>query len=149
MVVKYQRGGYSWYLLSKADCISEHDAVGTVFEGYPLRWKIEELHRQIKQDYNLESIRLQRYEALKTMNALLWMALSFLYTRLESLALDIIFEPELGLVNRKRLGDLLRFVYYKLALAVKRILALARVYYPPRRINSNNGQLVIPFEEWW
>jgi len=149
VVVKYQRGGYSWYLLSKADCISEHDAVGTVFEGYPLRWKIEELHRQIKQDYNLESIRLQRYEALKTMNALLWMALSFLYTRLESLALDIIFEPELGLVNRKRLGDLLRFVYYKLALAVKRILALARVYYPPRRINSNNGQLVIPFEEWW
>ena len=79
----------------------------------------------------------------------MWGALSFLYTRLESLALDIIFEPELGLVNRKRLGDLLRFVYHKLALAVKRILALARVYYPPRRINPNNGQLVIPFEEWW
>ena len=42
-------------------------------------------------------------------------------------------------INRKRLGALLQFVYYKLALAVKRILVLARVYYPPRRINFNNG----------
>jgi len=149
VVVKYQQGGYSWYLLSKADCKNEHDAARTVLEGYPLRWKIEEIHRQIKQDYDLESIRLQRYEALKTMNALLWMAASFLYTRLEPLALDIIFEPELGLVNRKRINDLLRFVYYKLALAVKKILALAKVYSPPRRLSPNNDQLVIPFEECW
>ncbi len=113
-----------------------------------MRWKIEEIHRQIKQDYDLEALRLRRYEALKTMNALLWMAVSFLYTRFESLALDIIFEPELGLVNRKRFSDLFRFVYYKLALAVKKILALAKVYFPPRRLNTNNGQLVIPFEVW-
>ncbi len=149
VVVRYRSGGYSWYLLSKAGCNNEQDAVRTVLEGYPLRWKIEEIHRQIKQDYHLESIRLQRYEALKTMNALMWMALSFLYTRLEPLALDIIYEPELGLVNRKRFVDLLRFIYYKLALAVRKILALARVYYPPKRLNVKNGQLVIPFEEWW
>ena len=46
------------------------------------RWKIEEVHRQMKKDYALEPVRLQRYEALKTMNALPWMAHSFLYTRL-------------------------------------------------------------------
>jgi hypothetical protein len=146
--VKYHKGGYSWYLLAKSDCTSEQEAVYTVLEGYRLRWKIEEIHRQIKQDYHLEEIRLQRYEALKSMNALLWMAVSFLYTRLEPISLEIILEPELGLVNRKRLDDLLRFIYYKLALAVKKILAFARFYSPPRRLILQNGQLAIPFKEW-
>ena len=62
------------------------------------------------------------------MNALLWMAVSFLYTKLESLALEIIFHPELALVNRKKLNDVLHFVYYKLAEAFKRIMAVSRLY---------------------
>jgi len=148
VVVKYKEGGYSWYLLSSNEP-NAHAAAHTVLEGYPLRWKIEEVHRQIKSDYNLEDMRLLRYEALKTLNSLLWMAASFLYTRLESIALDIIYEPELGLVNRKRFSDIFRFIYYKLANAIKRILALAKVHYPPRRLIPNNDQLVIPFSDWW
>ena len=93
-----------------------------------MRWKIEEVHRQIKSDYKLEAICLQRYEALKSMNALLWMAVSFLYTKLESLTLEIIFHPELALVNRKKIKDVLRFIYYKLAEVFKRIMAVSRLY---------------------
>jgi len=96
--------------------------------GYGHRWKIEEVHRQIKSDYDLEGICMQRYEALKSMNALLWAAVSFLYTRLETLCMDIIFHPESALVNRKRLSDLLRFIFYKLAFAVKKLLALSKFY---------------------
>lgn len=128
VVMKARNRGYCWLLCHFKYCCSAKAAVELAVRGYGLRWKIEEVHRQIKGDYQLEAIRLQRYEALKTMNALLWMAVSFLYTRLESLALRIIYHPELGLVNRKGLGAMLRFIYYKLAAAVKKILAVSRLY---------------------
>jgi len=128
VVMKERKRGYCWLLCHFKDCQSTYEAVDLALKGYGLRWKIEEVHRQIKVDYHLEAIRLERYEALKTMNALLWMAVSFLYTRLESLALEIICHAELALVNRKRLKDVLRFIYYKLAAAVKKILAISRLY---------------------
>lgn len=128
VVMKKHNGGYCWLLCYFKNCSSAQVAVELAVKGYGLRWKIEEVHRQIKVDYHLEEIRLERYEALKTMNALLWMAVSFLYTRLESLALKIIASPDLGLWNRKKLKDLLRFKFYKLAAAVKRIVAVARPY---------------------
>lgn len=127
VVLKERKKGYCW-LLCYLNCRSKKVAIRTAFVGYGHRWKIEEVHRQIKDDYELEGICLQRYEALKSMNALLWAAVSFLYTRLESLCLEIIFHPELALVNRKKLSDLLRFIFYKLALAVKKLLALSRFY---------------------
>jgi len=128
VVMKRRHGGYCWLLCYFKNCASAQAAVELAVRGYGLRWKIEEVHRQIKGDYHQEAIRLERYEALKTMNALLWMAVSFLYTRLENLALEIIAVLELGLVNRRNPKDLLRFKFYKLAAAVKRIVAVARLY---------------------
>ena len=127
VVLKERKKGYCW-LLCHLNCTTKKQAIKIAFEGYGHRWKIEEVHRQIKGDFDLEGICLQRYEALKSMNALLWAAVSFLYTRLENLCLDIIFHPELALVNRKKLSDLLRFIFYKLALAVKKLLALSKFY---------------------
>ncbi len=127
VVVKERNKGYCWFLCN-LQCSAKKEAIKTAFTGYGHRWKIEEVHRQIKGDYDLEGICLQRYEALKNMNALLWAAISFLYTRLENLSFDIIFHPQLALVNRKKLLDLLRFIHYKLALAVKKLLALSRFY---------------------
>ncbi len=117
--------GYCWHLCHFKECLTAKQATELATKGYGFRWQIEEVHRQIKGGYQLESICLQRYEALKTMNALLWMAASFLYTKLDTLALQIISLPELGLVNRKKLKDLLTFIYYKLAAAVKKIMAVA------------------------
>lgn len=127
VVLKEKNKGYCW-LLCHLNCATKKEAMRTAFVGYGHRWKIEEVHRQIKGDYDLEGICLQRYDALKNMNALLWAAVSFLYTRLENLSLEIIFHPQLALVNRKKLADLLRFIYYKLAIAVKKLLALSRFY---------------------
>ena len=146
VVMKEANRGYTWYLVNLPECDDARSAVETVVKGYGLRWKIEEVHRQIKSDYQLESIRLQRYEALKTMNALLWMAISFLYTRLEPLVIDILFEPELGLINRKKIKDLFRFIYHKLAFAVKRIPSLAKVRPKIETVDKDYGQLSLPFE---
>jgi len=56
-----------------------------------------------------------------------WMAVSFLYTRLKSVALKISALPELTFVNRRNPNDLLRFKFDKLAAAVKRIVSGARL----------------------
>lgn len=145
VVLKERNKGYCW-LLCHLKCPTRKEAIKTAFTGYGHRWKIEEVHRQIKGDYNLEGICLQRYEALKNMNALLWAAVSFLYTRLESLSLDIIFHPQLALVNRKKLFDLLRFIHYKLAFAVKKLLALSRFYDMKTFSKILDKQLVLNLE---
>jgi hypothetical protein len=79
VVLKEQRKGYCW-LLCHLNETCQDAALRTAFVGYGHRWKIEEVHRQVKVDYDLEGICLQRYDALKAMNALLWTAVSFLYT---------------------------------------------------------------------
>jgi len=94
VVSKEKKRGHSWYLTNLPGCKTAKAVVETGIKAYGLSWKIEEVHRQIKVDYQLESICLQRYEALKSMNSLLWMAASFLYTRLEPLVIKILFEPQ-------------------------------------------------------
>lgn len=145
VVLKERNKGYCW-LLCHLNCATKKEAIKMAFVGYGHRWKIEEVHRQIKSDYDLEGICLQRYEALKSMNALLWAAVSFLYTRLENLSLEIIFHPELALVNRKRLYDLLRFIFYKLAFAVKKVLALSKFYHMTTFSTLVKKQLTLALE---
>lgn len=127
VVVKEEGKGYCW-LLCHLPCGSCEEAVRLAFQGYGHRWKIEEVHRQVKGDYHLEDICLQRYHALKALNALFWSAVSFLYTRLESLSKEILFQPLLSLVKKNKLSELFGFIYYKLALALRMILAGCRVY---------------------
>ena len=146
VVMKEQHKGYCWLLCHlKEDNIKA--AIRTAFVGYGHRWKIEEVHRQIKCDYNLEKICLQRYEALKTMNALLWTAVSFLYTRLDNLSIEIITHIELGLQNRKKWSDLIRFIYYKLAYAVKKLLALSKLYLSPINKSPTSHQLCLDISQ--
>ena len=128
LVVVIEPGkGPCWFLchLNVRSC---SEAVGIVLEGYGHRWKIEEFIRQTKMDYELEAVCLQRYEALKAMNALFWAAVSFLYTRLESVSKDIILHPLLSLTKKYRLKELFGFIYYKMALGVEMILAGSRLY---------------------
>jgi len=127
VVIKEERKGYCW-LLCHLPCSSCEEAVRVAFKGYGHRWKIEEVHRQVKVDYNLEAICLQRYQALKALNALFWSAVSFLYTRLESLSKEILFQPFLSLVKKRRLSELFGFIYYKLALGLRMILSGCRLY---------------------
>jgi hypothetical protein len=144
VVVKEARKGYCW-LLCELPCTCVKDVVDLAFRGYGYRWKIEEVHREIKTDYLLESICLQRYEALKCLNALFWTAMSFMYTRLESLVVEIIFHPRLALTKKRKLKELFGFIYYKLALALKTLLAGVRLCYR-LRYPILTKQLMLTFE---
>jgi len=73
---------FVYYLCRFRDQYSELQMVNMVIRYYGLRWSIEEIHRQIKQDFNWEAIQLMKYWSLKNMNALLWLSASFLYNEI-------------------------------------------------------------------
>ena len=119
-LVKAQRKGkgFVWYLcyLPVKD---EQSAIKMVMEGYGLRWRIEEYHRQIKKDYRLEEICLRRYLALKNFMSLFMITMSFVYHHYESLSLEILTKAQIKLVYQgKRLREYLGFIYYKMAKAL-------------------------------
>lgn len=127
VVIQEEGKGFCW-LLCHLPCSTCEEAIKIAFKGYGHRWKIEEVHRQVKSDYHLEDICLQRYQALKALNAIFWSAVSFLYTRLDSLSKEILFHPLLSLVKKIKLSELFGFIYYKLALGLRMILAGCRMY---------------------
>jgi len=110
----------SWYLCD-IPAETEEEAFETVIEGYGSRWTIEEVHRQIKTDYHLEAVQLQRYQALKNFNAIFWTAMNFLYQHLEGLCIDLIMHCEEQLSYKLSIYDVTGFMYYKLSRAVQLI----------------------------
>ena len=112
-------------------------AFETALEGCGCRRKIEEVHRQIKTDYHLESVQLQRYCALKNFNALFWMAMNFIYRDLDGLTVELIESCVEKLSYKPSIHDITGFCYYKLSRAVQLIFSRFRLndlnrYYPPQ-----------------
>lgn len=121
VVSKAAGRGYTWYLAHLPAGIEEEEAVELAIKGYGNRWKIEEVHRHVKEQYNWEAICLRRYVALKNMNAVFWMAMSFLYTQLESVPVQLF--TRLNLIYRHKVTEVLGFIYYKLSVALKQLFA--------------------------
>lgn len=124
-LVKAQRKGKScvWYLCH-LPIEDEQLAIEMVMEGYGLRWKIEEYHRQIKEDYHLEQVCLRRYTALKNFMTIFMITMGFVYHHFESLSMEILTESPIKLVYRdKKLREYLGFIYYKMAKALAWLLS--------------------------
>jgi len=88
--------------------------------AYRIRWKIEEVHRQIKQDYKWEDMRVMKLERLKALNSLLLIAVSFMYSLDQYKQQLALFYSHLMLDRINDIGKLKVFIYYRLAnVAVK------------------------------
>ena len=120
VVSKAAGRGYTWYL-AHLPSNEEKGAVELALQGYGYRWKVEEVHRHVKEQYHGEGICLRRYVALKNMNAVFWMAMSFVYTQLESVPVELF--TRLNLIYRHKLAELFGFIYYKLSVALKQLFA--------------------------
>lgn len=135
VAARRRNSGLSWYLTNiegARDTVME-----TVLEGYGFRWCIEEFHRQVKQDYDLEGIRLQRYEAIKSMGVLIMVAVSFCAMLPYGLCIKLMAAA--GLLERNRLGDVPNFPFYKLKEAVATAIAASiKRQTPPLRIRKRN-----------
>ena len=112
-------------------------AFETALEGYGCRWKIEEVHRQVKKDYHLASMRLHRYVALRNFNALFWTAMNFICRECEGLTVDLIESCVEKMSYKPSIYDVIGFCYYKLSRVVQLIFSRLRLndlsrYYPPQ-----------------
>jgi hypothetical protein len=137
-------GAESWYVCS-LDTNDPDEAIGITLEGYGWRWRIEEVHRQIKQDYQLEKLSIRRYSALKNFMTLFWIVMNFIYQHLYDVSIRLILYCSEPLLYRGRFSEIRGFFYYKLTRAV-RLLMLRMTYkgmHPTRK--QIDSQLAMAF----
>jgi len=148
VVLKGEGKGYSWYIVS-TDKKTERDVVEETFRGYGYRWKIEEYHRHIKNQFHLEDIQLRKIEGLRTMLSILTIAMYLLYTEISSLHHQLLLGSPVKTVEKYRLYEILGFIYYKIGLIVKMLLAAvtAKIFLPDKKAcYINKHQLAIALE---
>lgn len=121
VVARRANGKLSWYLTNQEG--PRETVMEAAMEGYGLRWRIEEYHRQIKQDYRLESIRLRKYMAIKNMVLLVMLAASFISRLPENLVIKLVSVAKR--LNKNQLSDIPRYPYYMITAAVACCLAAA------------------------
>ena len=147
VVAKRDGRGYVWYL-SYLPTTSAEEAIKTTMEGYGNRWKIEEVHRQIKDDYHLEDIQLRNYSALKNFMVLFWLTMSMIYKDFEAISLEIISSSGLKLTYKNKLREYFGFIYYKIAKAVSWALSKVKLETKTpyaRDPMKDTGQLCLEF----
>ncbi len=103
--------------------------------------EIEEVYRQVKCDFNWESIQFMKYQSLKTFNALLLAALIFLYD-LESMKLQFAQTYTcLMLESKNNLKELSKFIYYRLSLALSYCFKFMKKYHKLKYKNHKSYDL--------
>ena len=116
-----EKNALSWYLTRVPG--SRKTVMETAMEAYGLRWRVEEYHRQIKQDYKLERICLRKYSAIKNMCAIVMLAASFCARLPKNLVLKLLLLT--NQLPRKRLRDIPNYPYYMITAAVARAMVHA------------------------
>jgi hypothetical protein len=95
--------------------------VEKALSAYRIRWKIEEVHRQIKQDYSWEDMRVMKLDRLKALNSLLLIAVSFVYSLDQYKHHLALLYTHLMLDRKSHFGKFKKFIYYRLALVAAEI----------------------------
>jgi len=146
IVARYKTGkklGGFFYLFCSFPTheMSEEKLIEKALRCYRIRWKIEEVYRQVKSDFNWESIQLMKYQSLKTFNSLLLAALIFLYD-LESMKLQFAQTYTcLMLESKNKLKELSKFVYYRLSLALSYCFQFMKKYHKLKYKNHKSYDL--------
>jgi hypothetical protein len=112
---------------------------------YLMRWKIEETFRFIKQSYNLEDIRVMKYQRLKNLVVLVTAAAYFAATFLgQKLKLRILCEKLL--IISQRFFGIPPFRFYALADGIKKLLSQTSPGLPEKSPPSLQLELLLGWE---
>ncbi|MCP4053342.1 MAG: transposase [Mesoflavibacter sp.] len=122
VVVKNLQGGFSYFLLRSAK-ENKEEVIEECFKAYGLRWKIEEYHRHIKQQYHLEDIQVKKFEGLQSMLSILNVAMCLIYREISGFHIKLLLESGIKTMNKGSVYELFNFVYYKIGNIVKILLA--------------------------
>ena len=100
--------------------MTEYEIIEKALSNYRLRWKIEEVHRQVKNCYAWEDMQVMTFSRLKNLNCLLLLAVSYLYS-LDEYLLELGVQFSYLIFDKKKFSSLPKFIYYRLAAAVKEL----------------------------
>lgn len=117
-----------------------------VLRMYRMRWKIEEMHKHVKQAYQWEMIQLSSYTRLQNMNQLLLLTMCFLYS-LKSFAASFLQAfPNIMAYTNQDWKKIFGFIYYKLTMLLNECFSLVtrRKINPYKGVWAEKNQLIIP-----
>lgn len=128
-VNKKKKKGYFYFFCDfPGQNLSEDEIITKTINSYPLRWKIEEVHKHIKQEYNWEDMQLMSYVGLKNMNLLLLLSMCYLYSLKEMVVKITDAFPTIMKYTDKKWKEIFNFVYYRLSVVLKTCLTRIRRY---------------------
>ncbi len=123
----------------------DSQSVWWIVQIYLTRWKIEETFRFVKQSYNLEDIRVMKYQRLKNLVILVTAAAYFAATFLgQQMKLRILCEKLL--IISQRFFGIPPFRFYALADGIRQILSQATLSSPEAPPGSLQLELTLGWE---
>jgi len=125
---RVSKGAFMLLVSLPNSAYSDKEICKLALESYRLRWKIEEVHRQVKTDFGWEKIQVLKFNRIRALNTLLWLTLSFIYEfddwkykfakAFSSLMLD----------KKNDLKILEKFIYYRITKVIKYCFSQTRLY---------------------
>ena len=113
---------------------------------YKMRWKIEEVHRHMKQAYGWEKIQLTSYTRLQNMNQIFLLTMCYLYSLKRFAYKYLLAFPSIMKYKNKTWEKIFSFVYYRLTELVSKCFSIVtRFNINPYKGKWHEGnQLLIP-----
>ena len=122
VVSRDKKHGGLCYLLVKSKLTTAIEVAKWAFKGYGLRWKIEEYHRHIKQEYKLEQVQLKTFDGLQSMLAVLTVAMYIIYKKIKAIHFGLLLDAGYNYLNKHTVRELTNFIYYKISKIVSILL---------------------------
>ena len=121
VVARHGKKGGLFYLLCNFNTkdLTDYEIIEKALRGYGYRWKIEEFHRHVKQEFNWENIQLMSYAGLKNLNTILMVAVDIIYSAIKYIDELLYLYPEFGHLKEQTY----KYVYYKLSRVIKHIFS--------------------------
>ena len=126
--------------------LSDNQIIEKALRMYKMRWKIEEVHRHLKQVYGWEKIQLTAYARLQNMNQILLLTMCYLYSLKRFAYKYLQAFPAIMKYKNKDWKKIYAFVYYRLSMLVTRCFSsVTRFNINPYKGKWQEGnQLIIP-----
>jgi hypothetical protein len=126
VVSRNRKHGGLCYLLAKSHLRTAIEVAEWAFKGYGLRWKIEQYHRHVKQQYGLEAVQIKTFEGIQSMLAVLAVAMYILYKKIKGMHFELLLDAGYNYLNKHVPRELVNFIYYKLGKVVSNLLTPVR-----------------------
>lgn len=148
VISRNSKHGGLCYLLVKRHLSTALEIAKWAFKGYGLRWKIEEYHRHIKQEYKLEDIQIKTFTGLQSMLTILSVSMYIIYNRIKAIHIDLLLDAGYNYLNKHSVTELTNFIYYKIGKLVSILLMPVRSRWNVRKSRAWNdvGQFNLALE---